>query len=71
MDTLEQELLLYKLFTAALNVPTLDETGMERGKVGGEVLTNFQFLQFVRSLTKSMSIHWLFGETETNSRLPD
>jgi hypothetical protein len=53
MESLESQLLLYKVLTSAVDRNDKDGETKERISLGGEVLTSTQFLGFMKRLTKS------------------
>ncbi len=54
MESLELQLLLYKVLTSAIDKNDKDGETKEKLSLGGEILTSTQFLGFLKRLTKSI-----------------
>jgi hypothetical protein len=67
MESLEFQLLLYKLLTSAIDRKDNDGETKEKLSIGGEVLTTTQFLGFMKRLTKSMLNSDCFSSSFTAS----
>lgn len=61
MESLEFQLLLYKLLTSAIDKKDKDGETKEKLSTGGEVLTSTQFLGFMKRLTKSKNDFEVFS----------